>query len=244
MRAMNLLLLHSHEWPEGQNRALLRLTDHRADHLRTVLKAVAGDSVRVGVLNGLTGLARVESLSAQDVVLDATLDTPPPPPLPCTLLLALPRPKVLRRVLQSATSLGIKQIHLLNSFRVEKSYWQTPFLQPDVIHQQLLLGLEQARDTLLPQVHLHTRFKPFVEDELPALAAGRLGLVAHPLADSPPCPDHVTQETLLAVGPEGGFIPYEVDKLRECGFQAVTLGPRILKVETAIPALVSRLFFP
>lgn len=244
MRAMNLLLLHPHEWPADADRALIRLTDHRADHLRTVLKAAPGDDLRAGVLNGLTGRARVEHLSAQAVVLDICLDTPPPPPLPCILLLALPRPKVLRRVLQAATSLGIKQIHLLNSFRVEKSYWQTPFLQPESMHLQLLLGLEQARDTRLPQVHLHPRFKPFVEDELPALAAGKHGLIAHPLPDAPPCPTAVTGDTLLAVGPEGGFIPYEVEKMQQCGFIAVTLGPRILKVETAIPALVARLFLP
>lgn len=244
MRAMNLLLLDPLEWPAGTARALLRLTGRRADHIRTVLKAAPGDSVRIGVLDGLTGLARVEDLSAQEVVLDAVLDTPPPPPLPLTLLLALPRPKVLRRVLQAATSLGIKQIHLINSFRVEKSYWQTPFLQPDSIHQQLRLGLEQARDTLLPQVHIHTRFKPFVEDELPALAAGKRCLVAHPLPESQSCPATLNEQTLLAVGPEGGFIPYEVEKLQQAGFTAVTLGPRILKVETAIPALVARLFFP
>ena len=244
MRAMNLLLLDPQEWPTGARQAELRLTDHRADHIRTVLKAGPGDSVRFGVIDNLTGLARVAQVWSDVVVLDAVLDTPPPPPLPLTLLLALPRPKVLRRVLQAATTLGIKQIHLLNSYRVEKSYWQTPFLQPDSIHQQLRLGLEQARDTLLPQVHLHTRFKPFVEDELPALAAGKRCLAAHPLPESQPCPEHLTEDSVLAVGPEGGFIPYEIEKLQDAGFTAVTLGPRILKVETAIPALVARLYFP
>lgn len=244
MRAMNLLLLEPHEWPTGARQAELRLTDHRADHIRTVLKATSGDSVRIGVVDGLTGLAQVTQVWSNVVVLDAVLDTPPPPPLPVTLLLALPRPKVLRRVLQAATTLGIKQIHLLNSYRVEKSYWQTPFLEPESIRQQLRLGLEQARDTALPQIQRHTRFKPFVEDELPALAQNKRCLVAHPLPEAAPCPAQICEDTLLAVGPEGGFIPYEIEKLQEAGFTAVSLGPRILKVETAIPALVARLFFP
>ena len=70
------------------------------------------------------------------------------------LLLALPRPKMLKRVLQSVTSLGVKQLYLLNSYRVEKSYWGSPLLQADKLQEQLLLGLEQACDTILPQVHL------------------------------------------------------------------------------------------
>lgn len=242
MRAMNLILIHPHEWPASQTQATLRLTDHRADHIRSILQAKPGDSVRVGVINGQMGLARIAQLDDQAAVLDALLDTPPPAPLPLTLLLALPRPKVLRRVLQSCTTLGIKQIHLINSYRVEKSYWQTPFLQPGQVQQQFLLGLEQARDTVLPQLHLHTRFKPFVEDILPALATGKRCLTAHPLPESIPCPGNLQEQTLLAIGPEGGFIPYEIEKLQACGFEAVQLGPRILKVETAVPALVSKLF--
>lgn len=242
MRAMNLLLLQPHEWPVNTLQARLQLHDRRADHLRTVLKAKPGDSVRIGVINGPMGTALIEQIDHNGIQLLATLDKEPPAPLPLTLLLALPRPKVLRRLLLHCTTLGIKQIHLINSYRVEKSYWQTPFLQPDQVEQQFLLGLEQARDTVLPQLHLHTRFKPFVEDILPALATGKRCITAHPMPDSPPCPSGISDETLLAVGPEGGFIPYEVEKLAACGFTTVQLGPRILKVETAVPALVSKLF--
>lgn len=240
---MNLLLIHPHEWPSEQHQATLHLTDRRADHIRTVLQAKAGDTIRIGVLNGKMGLARIVHMAAEGIRLEATLDSDPPPPLPLTLLLALPRPKVLRRLLQHCTTLGIKQIHLLNSYRVEKSYWQTPFLQEQHVMEQFLLGLEQARDTIVPQLHLHPRFKPFVEDELPALAAGKYCLTAHPLPESAPCPSQIRQDTILAVGPEGGFIPYEVEKLAECGFSTISLGPRILKVETAVPVLVSKLFF-
>lgn len=239
---MNLILLHPHEWPADTATAQLHLHDRRAEHLRTVLQAQAGDSVRIGVIDGLMGQGRILQLDEHGVLLDIVLDTPPPPAIPLTLLLALPRPKVLRRVLQSCTTLGIKQIHLINSYRVEKSYWQTPFLQPEQVLEQFLLGLEQARDTALPQLHLHQRFKPFVEDVLPSIAAGQRCLTAHPLPDSLPCPSGISDPTVLAIGPEGGFIPYEVAKLGEAGFSTIQLGPRILKVETAVPALVSRLF--
>ena len=174
--------------------------------------------------------------------LQIKLDSPAPKPLPLTLVLALPRPKVLRRVLQSCTSLGVKQIYLINSYRVEKSYWQTPYLKPEQIDQQLLLGLEQGRDCMLPQVHLRKRFKPFVEDELSQIGQNKRCFIAHPGAEPQPCPSRVENPSVLAIGPEGGFIPYEVEKLNQLGFGTISLGPRILKVETAIPALIGRLF--
>ena len=158
-----------------------------------------------------------------------------------TLLLALPRPKMLRRVLQTVAAMGVPKLVLLNSYRVEKSFWQTPFLEPSAIREQLILGLEQARDTVLPEVVIEKRFKPFVEDRLPQLAAGTCGLVGHP-GDFPPCPRAISEPVTLAIGPEGGWIPYEVDKLAAAGLQPVQLGDRILRVETAVTALLARLF--
>lgn len=124
---------------------------------------------------------------------------------------------------------------------MEKSFWQTPWLSDDNLRENLTLGLEQARDTVMPQVHIRKLFKPFVEDELPALLAGKRALVAHPGTEQP-CPTHMDQPTALCIGPEGGFTPYEVGKLEEAGCDPVHLGPRILRVETAVPVLVSRLF--
>ena len=148
---------------------------------------------------------------------------------------------MLKRTLQTIAAMGVPRLVLLNSYRVEKSFWQTPFLDAQAIREQLLLGLEQARDTLLPEVHIEQRFKPFVEDRLPGLAAGTLGLLGHP-GDYPACPRAVSGPVTLAIGPEGGWIPYEVTLLEQAGLQAVQLGPRILRVETAVPALLARLF--
>jgi RsmE family RNA methyltransferase len=180
-------------------------------------------------------------LTDQHLELNVVLDQPPPAPLPITLLLALPRPKMLKRVLQSVSSLGVKQIYLLNSYRVDKSFWGSPLLTEEKLQEQLLLGLEQARDTIVPHVTLCPRFKPFVEDELPGIAAGTVAYVAHPGAEMA-CPHALEQKITLAIGPEGGFIPYEVKKLQECGLVPIHLGERILRVETAVPVLLSRLY--
>ena len=235
---MNLLLLEDGDFVAPDR---VRLQGRRLQHLREVHRAECGDSLRVGRLGGLMGRGELLSLNAEQAELQISLDTHPPAKLPLTLLLAVPRPKMLKRVLQTVSAMGVARLVLLNSYRVEKSFWQTPFLEPAAIREQLILGLEQARDTVLPEVLIEPLFKPFVQDRLPALVRNTRCYVAHPGA-AKHCPVALNQPITLAIGPEGGFIPYEVDKLVEAGFESVHLGPRILRVETAVTALVARLF--
>ena len=235
---MNLLLLEDSDFTDPQH---VRLTSRRLAHMQDIQQVSAGDTLRVGRINGLMGSGSVLELDSRSALLRIELSEAPPAKLPLTLLLAMPRPKMFRRILQHCATLGVPEIILLNSYRVEKSFWQTPFLQPEVIRENLLLGLEQARDTVLPTVRIEKRFKPFVEDQLPALINDQLALVAHP-GDYPACPRGIDQPLTLAIGPEGGWIPYEVDKLIEAGMQPVQLGERILRVETAVTALLARLF--
>jgi RsmE family RNA methyltransferase len=236
---VNLLLLEDADFV-GPDRA--RLTGRRLKHLHEVHRAAAGDRLRVGRLGGQMGEGQLLALDDDHAELQVSLTQAPPAKLPLTLVLALPRPKMLKRTLQTIAAMGVPRLVLVNSYRVEKSFWQTPFLEPEAIREQLILGLEQARDTLLPEVLIEKRFKPFVEDRLPALAAGSLGLIGHP-GDHPPCPRAVEGAVTLAIGPEGGWIPYEVALLGQAaGLMPVQLGERILRVETAVPALLARLF--
>jgi RsmE family RNA methyltransferase len=235
---VNLLLLEDSDFISA-NRVILQ--GRRLQHLRAVQRVEAGDSLRVGLLDGLMGEGLITALDEHHAELDVRLDAVVPDKLPLTLLLALPRPKMLKRILQTISAMGVPRLVLLNSYRVEKSFWQTPFLSPEAIREQLLLGLEQARDTVLPEIIIEKRFKPFVEDRLPALAAGSLGLTGHP-GNYPDCPRAVSQPVTLAIGPEGGWIPYEVELLEKAGLQPVQLGARILRVENAVPALLARLF--
>lgn len=236
---MNLILLSTQDFI-AQNRACIR-DPRQLEHIKHVHGAVVGDQLKVGLINGNMGSGLITEFNDDAIFLDVTLQQLPPSSLPLTLVLGLPRPKMMRRIFQTIATLGVKQLHLINSYRVEKSYWQTPFLEPDNIHAQLILGLEQGCDTQLPEVHLHKRFKPFVEDELPAIVADTRALVAHPYTETV-CPRQINYSLTLAVGPEGGFIPYEIDLLEKCGFEAVHLGERIMRVETAIPYLLGRLF--
>lgn len=235
---MNLLLFSAVDRDEG---GLIHLTGARLQHLLDVHAKSSGEYVRVGEIGGDMGSAEILAIDPGKAVLRPTLDQAPPAKLPLTLVLALPRPKMLRRILRAVAEFGVPQLHLIHSYRVEKSYWQTPVLQEETIRETLLQGLEQSRDTILPTVTAHRRFKPFVEDRLPSLLKGRRALLAHP-GDYPECPRGEPGEALLVIGPEGGFIPYEVEKLQAAGCQAVTLGPRILRVENAVTSLLGRLF--
>lgn len=216
------------------------ITDRRLQHLLEVHRANVGDSVRIGEVNGEMGSGKVLTLDEKQAVLSVSLNQPPPTKLPIHLVLALPRPKALRRILRTAAEIGLPQLHLINSYRVEKSYWQSPVLDESVIHEYLLQGLEQAKDTAVPQIHLHRRFKPFVEDVFPAMIAGKEALLAHP-GDHPVAPCGPRSDSVVVIGPEGGFIPYEVEKLQHGGCQTVSLGPRILRVENAVTSLLGRL---
>lgn len=208
--------------------------------MRSILKSSVGDTLQVGKINGNMGTAQIIAIDAEQLVLQVNLNQPPPAALPLSVVLALPRPQMLKRILHNIAELGIKELHLIHSNKVEKSYWQTPSLQAEAIENCLKQGLSQAKDTRLPIVHLHPRFKPFVEDILPALMAEREGFIAHPYSEQA-APAASAKPRLLLVGPEGGFNDYEVALLQQQGVQAFTMGPRIYKVENAVSLLSQQL---
>jgi 16S rRNA (uracil1498-N3)-methyltransferase len=235
---VNLVLLFYEDFIDSRR---VRLEGRRLKHILEVHRVKTGDELRVGLVGGLAGSGRISSFNKEFLEMEVELLYAPPAGLPVTLILALPRPKVVRRLLLSMTAIGVKRLVLLNSYRVEKSFWQSPVLEPENIQKQLVLGLEQACDTVMPEVSLRPYFKPFVEDELPSLRKDSLSLIAHPTALEP-CPRDLRSPVTLAIGPEGGFIPYEIEKFISCGFTPVHLGDRILNLEAAVPFILSRLF--
>lgn len=235
---MNLLLLEPGELADD-GRA--EIDGRRALHVRAILGKTAGDRIKIGVIGGRVGMAELREDHGDRIVLACVLDRDPPPPSAVTLVLALPRPPVLRRVLQHVATAGVKTIALVASARVEKSYWSSPALAEAELRAQLVLGLEQAGDTILPKISLHRRFRPFVEDEL-----ARWPIARRLFADvgAPPCPCDVAGPTVVLVGPEGGWVPFEVELLAATGCVAVGLGSRPLRVEAAVSAVLGRLGSP
>jgi RsmE family RNA methyltransferase len=236
---MNLLLFEQYE----QEADRLLLIDHRAKHIHTVLKLNVGDTLRIGMVHGKMGRGKIISMDDNAVELEVQLDSAPPTPPDVELILALPRPIMLQRILKQATVMGVRRFHLIRSAKVEKSFFQTPVLEPKKIKELLLEGLSQAVDTHLPEVLIHRRFKPFVQDIVPTLAG--CGLIAHP-GGAAELPDVYPgsgekKKILLAVGPEGGWNDFEVENFLAQGFFAFSLGERILHVDTAVVALLAQL---
>lgn len=240
---MNIILLDQKEI----HGARIVLTDRRARHLIKVLQVQVGDTVRIGIIDGPKGYGTVLALGSKypfqvDMQVQLTAAMAEKPPI--DLLLALPRPIMLKRIFSQAAALGVGTIFITHAQRVEKSFWSANLLKEEEYRPHLLAGLEQAVDTRVPEVHIYERFKPFIEDVIPEKINGYSHLlIAHPgssaslktvIAGRP-------ERLLLAIGPEGGWIDYEIDQFSACGFAAFSLGERILKVDTAVVALHGRL---
>ena len=236
---MNIVLLEPNQITTTDN--IWQIENQRQlQHLQQHIQLNCGDTLKVGVRNGQRYLTEVISVSEQQIRIRPIQVEAIPAKLPVHLILALPRPKVLRRIIMDAVTLGVQRISLIHSYRVDKSYWQSPFLQQ--LDDYVTLGLEQAGDTIAPEVQLYKRFKPFVEDVLPTFISDQKpAYVAHPYAEQQ-MPYAIQHSCHLIVGPEGGFIPYEVDLLVKNGCQAMSLGNRILRTETAVSHILGRLF--
>jgi 16S rRNA (uracil1498-N3)-methyltransferase len=225
----------------------VRLSAAQGEHLRTVLNVAPGAVVRVGVIDGGVGIGTVTSVSDAGVELRCTIVPAVPARPRVDLLLAVPRPKVTRRLWPHVAALGVGRVILTNAWKVEGDYFGCHALREEVYRPLLIEGLQQAKDTRLPTVSIHRRFKVLVEDDLDRLCPGTRRIVAHPgdgtgrgssvasaLAGIGPA-----ERVLAAVGPEGGWNDFELALLEAHGFGRVSLGPRTLATTTACVALLA-----
>jgi 16S rRNA (uracil1498-N3)-methyltransferase len=236
---VNLLLVEPDEIGAGNE---VRLSGPRALHLLHVLHAAPGHDVRIGVIDGPRGVGTVKRIADGTVTLRCALEGEAPPRPAIDLLLALPRPKVMRRLWAQIAALGVGRIMLTNAEKVERNYFDSHILTPEAFRPLLVEGLQQARDTRLPAVSIHRRFRALVEDELDALVGPALRIVADPSA-AQTLGDVVQadgqQRILLAIGPEGGWNAFELGLLTAHGFRSAGIGPRTLRTDTACVALLA-----
>ncbi len=236
---MNIVLF---ERSEVGDDGRVEATGVRARHLLNVLKAPPGHQVRVGVIDGPMGVGTVTAVSAESVTLDCVFDATTPDRPRVDLLIALPRPKVLRRLWAQLSALGVGQIILTNAEKVERDYFDSHVMNDEGFRPLLIEGLQQARDTRMPRVSIHKRFTVLIEDDLDRLFPAGRRLVAHPGSGasfrsvlSPASTDRV----LVAIGPEGGWNDFELELLERHGFVRAALGTRTLATTTACIAVLS-----
>jgi RsmE family RNA methyltransferase len=238
---MNLVIFDNNDVIEISNdRYTVRINDYRRDHIKNILHLNEGDSFRIGKKNGRIGSGLIKTLSEKEMIVEVSLTDDPPSKLPLTLALALPRPLFLRRIISAATSMGVSGFIIFHSFRVEKSYWRSPALKDVNLTEAVLNGLEQSQDTVMPGVELIKSFRSFREYIHERFDAGSI-YIAQPEKNDrfsePP-----KSICLLIIGPEGGFVRTEIDAFEDLNFRFFHLGERVIKVETAVVAAITKLF--
>jgi len=221
------------------------ISDHRAKHIIEILKSNQGDTVEVGFLNGKIGRAVIERITFSEIILYPEEIKKAPEIKPdITLICALPRPQTVKKILRATATMGVKEIHFIRANRVEKSFYHSPLLQKGNYTPFLIEGLSQGKLTRLPEVTIHQRFKPFIEDYLPNMIdPNTIKLLPEPDVTS-----YLSKELIpdissivVAIGPEGGWVPFETELMRNIGFKSFCLSHSILRVEQAVIATLSQI---
>jgi 16S rRNA (uracil1498-N3)-methyltransferase len=231
---VNLLLVEASELSDG----LCVVADRRAAHVREVLGVSVGTQIKMGVLGGAIGTGEVVSDDGSGVALRFTRTEDPRPQLEIELVLAMPRPKVLARVIEACAAFAIPRIDLTNAWRVDKSYLRSPKLLAESLAQSARLGAEQGATTHVPEIVVHERLMELLDSRFATSAPGRL--IAHPGAKPI---ESVAQRgpKVIAIGPEGGWIERELETFADRGFALCALGSPILRVESAISVAIGQL---
>lgn len=236
---MNMILLREEDFAPGGERFII--DGRRFEHWRKVLRGRG--SAQFGVLNGPIGVGTLVKEGSGAAEFSFTGLRPPPDPSPVTVVMALPRPQTLKKSILSAVGFGVKRLIYIGTRKVEKSYWSSPLLERPRLDMEITLALEQAVDTIWPEVGFAPDLRRFMAEDFPGLSAGRRCLIAHPGGGGAVtirfCPE--AGETVVILGPEGGFTPGEVELFEACGARRIGLGPRILRTEIALSALLGLL---
>ncbi|MBD3219529.1 MAG: RsmE family RNA methyltransferase [candidate division Zixibacteria bacterium] len=244
---MNLIILSDKDRIDEDH---FIVSDNRAEHIRSILKLSEGDPVEIGILNGGQGKGKITEIDSEKVCLmtkkmeEVDFDDLTPQ---IDLICALPRPQTLKKVLLTCGMMAVRRLYLIRANRVEKSYYHSPLLESENYTPFLIEGLSQGKHTRLPEVTIHQRFKPFFEDSLAAIEKNdkseTLRIFPDPQSNQTinRFYDGGAARILLAIGPEGGWVPFETEMMQAHGFQMCTLGRWILRVEHAVTAALSQI---
>ena len=242
---MNLIILTPEDY-DGDQRCVLR--DHRADHIRSVLRAIPGQTVRIGMLNGKYGHGEIITVTPDAVELSCQFSEIPEDLTPAIdLICAVSRPKIMRKVLYVSAMMGVRRICFVRANRSEKSYLSSPLLTPEGARPHLIEGLSQGGFTALPKIWCEPLFRPFIEDRLDDLfgvASHQRRLLVDPRGTQTVRSlrgDCDNSHIVVAIGPEGGWVDFERGLFEQQQFVGVTLGPWTLRVEYAVTAILAQL---
>lgn len=237
---MNRILFEKSEIVDG----IATFGGERAEHVLNVLHGEVGQILKTGELDGLIGTSQI--LTIEGGVITARVNHATESLRPWVdIVLAPPRPRVMKRLLPQLATMGVGKIVLVGAQKVEKDFWGATLLKPENYRPLLVDGLMQGGTSIVPEIEMRRGFRKFLREELDTMFPASDRVVAHPYAS-----DNQTRQQsnksnnsrlLLAIGPEGGWTDEEVALLEEKGFRRYSLGQRILRTDTATIALLAKL---
>ncbi|MBO5643211.1 MAG: 16S rRNA (uracil(1498)-N(3))-methyltransferase [Kiritimatiellae bacterium] len=236
---MNRILFSTDEIHDG----VVTIGDARAEHIIRVLHGEEGQVLKTGEINGLLGTSEIINLDKARSQVSIRVNHNEESLRPwADLILAPPRPRVMKRLLPQLATLGVGRIVLVGANKVEKDFWGATLLKKEQYTPLFVDGLMQAGTTIMPELIVRRNFRKFIQEELSSMFPTTNKIVAHPTKEAQLAHQSSTADRLLlAVGPEGGWTESEVELLKENAFSLCSLGPRILKTETAVISLLARL---
>ncbi|MBR4615046.1 MAG: 16S rRNA (uracil(1498)-N(3))-methyltransferase [Kiritimatiellae bacterium] len=239
---MNRILFEPGEIADG----IATFGGARAEHVVGVLHGEVGQVLKTGEIGGMNGSSEILEIARDaaggPLVRVRVSHEEAPLPSWIDLVLAPPRPRAMKRLLPQLATLGVGRIVLVGAQKVEKDFWGATLLKEENYRPLLVDGLMQAGTGVLPTLETRRSFRRFLRDELDSLFPTANRIVAHPSsAATVASASAVEGRPLLAVGPEGGWTDAEVELLESRGFRRLSLGPRVLRTDTAVVALLSRL---
>lgn len=237
---MNIIILSEKDQIEKD---IYEVRDDRFMHIRNILRSTGGDIIEIGLLDRYRGTAKVIEINDDKVKLaivgsSKVIHTSPQIDIIC----ALPRPQTLKKVLNICATMGVSNLYLIRSEKVEKSYFHSPLLLEENYNKFLIEGLSQGKRIDLPSVSIHNKFKVFFENDFNEISNNSFCLLAHPDSDNYLTKIEMdkTKNVIIAIGPEGGWNDFEINLMEEKGFIKYKLSESILRVENAVTAALSQ----
>jgi 16S rRNA (uracil1498-N3)-methyltransferase len=213
------------------------LTGNQALHLARVLRAEPGQIYDV-VAGGFLHRAEIITVSEREVLFTLHEELESNAALPLHLLLAVFKFDHMEWAIEKATELGVSRITPILARRTEKHLAQSALKRSDRWRRIALESSKQSRRTDIPEIADPIPLKQALAEEsspthiLLSETEQTLTLTEALISARHP-------QTALAIGPEGGWTPEEITLFTENKWQSVTLGPRILRAETAAIAAIA-----
>ncbi|MCD4658250.1 MAG: 16S rRNA (uracil(1498)-N(3))-methyltransferase [Planctomycetes bacterium] len=213
------------------------LTRDQAKHCRTVMRNKVCDSVVL--FNGVGGefISEITEISKNDIVLKVLefVDVNRVPDAEILLFTAMPKHKRFDFLIEKATELGVSKIIPLLTSRSGNIRSAASESKTERRKTKIIEACKQCGRNILPELCAPRNLESMLEID------ADLKIVLHPSTTN----FRITEEKskfksiALAIGPEGGFTDAEVRSLKRNGWQCLTIGQSILRVETAVIAALS-----